>query len=100
MIGAGTGIAPFRGFAQHRAGQRAQGHALGEALLLAGCRGSDEDRLYLDEWEAHERDGVIEVQWAYSREPVTGADGNPPGRFRRPMCRTSSLHSAHVSMKC
>jgi len=83
MIGAGTGIAPFRGFAQHRAGQRAQGHVLGEALLLAGCRRSDEDRLYLDEWEAHERDGVVEVQWAFSREPVIGADGNPTGEISK-----------------
>ncbi len=83
MIGAGTGIAPFRGFAQHRAGQRAQGHALGEALLLAGCRRNDEDRLYLDEWEAHERDGVVEVQWAFSREPVIGAAGNPRGEISK-----------------
>ena len=79
MVGAGTGIAPFRGFAQHRAAQQAQGHALGEALLLAGCRRSDEDRLYLDEWEALEGNGVIEVRWAFSREPVIGPDGNPTG---------------------
>ena len=79
MVGAGTGIAPFRGFAQHRAAQHAQGHALGEALLLAGCRRSDEDRLYLDEWEALEGNGVIEVEWAFSREPVIGTDGNPTG---------------------
>lgn len=83
MIGAGTGIAPFRGFAQHRAAQQAQGHALGEALLLAGCRRSDEDRLYLDEWEAHERGGIVTVEWAFSREPVIGTDGNPTGEISK-----------------
>ena len=83
MIGAGTGIAPFRGFAQHRAGQRAQGHALGESLLLAGCRRSDEDRLYFDEWESFEREGIVEVKWAFSREPILGADGSPTEEFTK-----------------
>jgi cytochrome P450/NADPH-cytochrome P450 reductase len=83
MIGAGTGIAPFRGFAQHRAGQRAQGHPIGEALLLAGCRRSDEDRLYGDEWEAFERDGILNVTWAYSREPRLDAAGNPTGEISK-----------------
>jgi cytochrome P450/NADPH-cytochrome P450 reductase len=83
MIGAGTGIAPFRGFAQHRAGQRAQGHALGESLLLAGCRRSDEDRLYFDEWESFEREGIVEVKWAFSREPIVGADGSPTEEFTK-----------------
>lgn len=83
MIGAGTGIAPFRGFAQHRAGQRAQGHALGESLLLAGCRRSDEDRLYLDEWESFERESIVEVKWAFSREPILGADGSSTKEFTK-----------------
>ncbi len=93
MIGAGTGIAPFRGFAQHRAAQRAQGHALGESLLLAGCRRSDEDRLYLDEWESFEREGIVEVKWAFSREPIVGADGSPTEEFTKTYVQ--DLISAH-----
>jgi cytochrome P450 / NADPH-cytochrome P450 reductase len=95
MIGAGTGIAPFRGFAHHRAGQRAQGHALGESLLLAGCRRSDEDRLYLDEWESFEREGIVEVKWAFSREPVVGADGSPTEEFTKTYVQ--DLITAHRS---
>jgi cytochrome P450 / NADPH-cytochrome P450 reductase len=67
-IAAGTGIAPFRGFMQERAAQRAAGRDLAPALLFFGCRGSVDD-LYRDELDQWENDGVVQVKRAYSREP-------------------------------
>ncbi|MGA0121797.1 MAG: cytochrome P450 [Gaiellales bacterium] len=69
MVGAGTGLAPFRGFVQHRHDQRAMGVEVGPAMLIAGCRRSDHDRIYGDEWDAWAADGIVRVDWAYSREP-------------------------------
>lgn len=73
MIGAGTGLAPFRGFIQERAlfiknteGGRDQ---ISPALLFFGCRGSRLDDLYRGELDAMENDGVVNVRRAYSQEP-------------------------------
>ncbi len=69
MVGAGTGLAPFRGFVQHRQVQHDMGIDVGPALLLAGCRRSDHDRIYGDEWDAWQAEGMVEVDWGFSREP-------------------------------
>lgn len=66
MICSGTGIAPFRGFVQERALRAAAGGPIGRALLFFGCRHPDVDYLYRDEWEAWERQGVVEVRPAFS----------------------------------
>ncbi|KAG5462142.1 MAG: hypothetical protein BJ554DRAFT_5561 [Olpidium bornovanus] len=50
MVGPGTGVAPFRGFIQERQWQRRQGIEVGPTLLFFGCRRSDEDYLYREEW--------------------------------------------------
>ncbi|KAK8240055.1 cytochrome P450 [Phyllosticta capitalensis] len=68
MIGAGAGLAPFRGFVAERAAQVAAGRKLAPAVLFFGCRGRDADDMYreaFDEWEA---DGVVTVYRAYSRQ--------------------------------
>lgn len=67
MIGPGTGLAPFRGFLQHRAALRDGGQALGPALLLYGCRHPDQDYLYREDLEAAAAAGLAELEVAFSR---------------------------------
>ena len=45
MIGAGSGIAPFRGFWQMRHNQAKAGFPVGQTLLLMGCRKDSMDLL-------------------------------------------------------
>ena len=75
MIGAGTGLAPFRGFLQERAAQRAEGAPVATSLLFFGCRTSEEDYLYQDELSRYEADGVVKVDAVFSRQ------GDPQRRY-------------------
>jgi len=75
MIGAGTGLAPFRGFLQERAAQQASGASVATSLLFFGCRTSEADYLYADELRRYEADGVVEVDAVFSRE------GSPDRRY-------------------
>ncbi|HEX8995582.1 MAG TPA: cytochrome P450 [Ktedonobacterales bacterium] len=67
MVGAGTGIAPYRGFLQERAALRAAGKSLGPALLFFGCRSPERDYLYQSELSAYEAQGLVTVYTAFSR---------------------------------
>lgn len=68
MIGAGTGVAPFRGFVQHRAAQGASGRN----WLLFGNPHFRRDFLYQTEWQAALKAGTLdELDLAFSRD---GAD--------------------------
>ena len=69
MLGAGTGLAPFRGFIQERAIQISAGRTLAPALLFMGCRSGTKDRLYADEIDSWIKTGAVDVRYAYSREP-------------------------------
>jgi len=65
MVGAGTGIAPFRAFIEHR-----QHHgAAGRNWLIFGDRNARTDFLYQLEWQRHLRDGTLDrMDVAFSRD--------------------------------
>ena len=67
MIGAGTGLAPYRGFLQERAAQKQQGAPVAESLLFFGCRNPTADYLYADELREFSSLGIVRVETAFSR---------------------------------
>jgi len=69
MICAGSGLAPFHGFLQERAIQKAGGRAVGPALLFFGAVHPDVDALYKEELAAWQGQGVVEVLTAFSARP-------------------------------
>ena len=65
MVGPGTGIAPFRAFIEER---KAQG-STGKNWLFFGDRSKNTDYLYGDEWEAYQKDGILnQLDLAWSRD--------------------------------
>jgi len=68
MIGPGTGLAPFRGFIQERAWQKEQGKTVGSTVLFFGCRNKDQDYIYREELEGWEKDGLLTLHTAFSRD--------------------------------
>ncbi|TCT24148.1 assimilatory sulfite reductase (NADPH) flavoprotein subunit [Thiobaca trueperi] len=65
LIGAGTGIAPFRAFLQERAARGARGRH----WLIFGNRHYRRDFLYQLDWQAHRKAGRLEqVSVAFSRD--------------------------------
>ena len=69
LVGPGTGFAPFRGFIQQRAAERAGGHATGPIHLFFGCKHPDHDWLCGDEMRGWEADGLITLHRAFSAVP-------------------------------
>lgn len=68
MIGAGTGVAPYRAFLQER---EARG-ASGKSWLFFGERNFDSDFLYQTEWQELLKDGVLSrMNVAFSRDAAT-----------------------------
>ncbi len=65
MIGAGTGIAPYRAFVEHR---REHGHK-GDNWLIFGERNFASDFLYQLEWLRYRKDGTLtHMDVAFSRD--------------------------------
>ncbi|NWZ40315.1 NOS2 protein, partial [Brachypodius atriceps] len=71
LIGAGTGIAPFRSFWLQRLHDLEHGGLRGgDMTLLFGCRQPDLDHIYREETEEMKRKGVLrDLYTAYSRLP-------------------------------
>jgi cytochrome P450 / NADPH-cytochrome P450 reductase len=72
MVGAGTGVAPFRGFLQERADFKEKGVPIGESILFFGCRNVGNDFLYADELQGFADSRVTDLPGRLSR-----ADGQP-----------------------
>lgn len=68
-VGAGTGLAPFRGFIQERAALIEAGRKLAPMTLYYGCREPGRDDLYSDELAEWEKIGAVTVKHTYSRKP-------------------------------
>jgi sulfite reductase alpha subunit-like flavoprotein len=67
MVAGGTGIAPFKGFVDHRAHMASE--ELSDAWLIVGCR-TRGNRLYGEEMERAAADGALtKYLVGYSREP-------------------------------
>jgi len=65
MVGAGTGVAPYRAFIQHR---REHGHD-GKNWLVFGDRNVSSDFLYQLEWLRYRKDGLLtNLDVAFSRD--------------------------------
>ncbi|XP_073420671.1 methionine synthase reductase isoform X2 [Dendrobates tinctorius] len=72
MLGAGTGIAPYIGFLQHREIQRQQKKEciFGDTWLFFGCRSHDKDYLFRDELRRFLENGTLtHLKVCFSREP-------------------------------
>uniref|UniRef100_A0A672RPE9 Nitric oxide synthase, inducible n=1 Tax=Sinocyclocheilus grahami TaxID=75366 RepID=A0A672RPE9_SINGR len=71
LIGAGSGIAPFRSFWQQRIhDMKKTGLQVSPMTLLFGCRDSESDHLYKVETLKLRLDGILgNVNTAYSRQP-------------------------------
>jgi sulfite reductase (NADPH) flavoprotein alpha-component len=68
MIGAGTGVAPYRAFIEHR---REHGHS-GDNWLFFGDRNVASDFLYQLEWLRHRKDGLLtNLDVAFSRDQAS-----------------------------
>ena len=66
LVGPGTGFAPFRGFLQERAVQKAKGIPVGQIHLIFGSKHPDHDWLCRDEMESWVASGLVTLHLAHS----------------------------------
>ncbi|XP_071789021.1 methionine synthase reductase-like [Asterias amurensis] len=71
MIGPGTGVAPFKGFLDHRACLKKDGASVGSAWLFFGCRHKERDFLYRELLQEHLSSGILtKLSPSFSRDPA------------------------------
>ena len=76
MFGLGTGVAPFRGFLQHRKALQDAGAKLGPATLYVGYRHENIDYYMKDDFKEWMRDGVLtELHPAFSHDNLEERKG-------------------------
>jgi len=68
MVGAGTGLAPFRGFLQERECQLKQRGSVGRTKLYFGCMDRTKDYIYANELHRWRDMGLLELDTAFSHE--------------------------------
>jgi NADH-quinone oxidoreductase subunit G len=69
MFGLGTGVAPFRGFMQHRQKLLEQGRKLGPATLYVGYRHKNQDYYLKEDFRNWVKDGVLtDIHLAFSHD--------------------------------
>jgi sulfite reductase (NADPH) flavoprotein alpha-component len=68
MAGLGTGMAPFRAFIEERAFVKSQGEVVGPMILYFGSRIRANEWLYGSELEQYEREGLVKLRLAFSRD--------------------------------
>jgi Cytochrome P450 len=75
MIGAGTGLARFRGFLQERAAQRAGGVSVATSLPFSVAAPPRTTMLCQDDLRTFEADGIVKVEAVFARQ------GDPKRRY-------------------
>ena len=73
MVGAGTGLAPFRAFLSERCQVQKIGKEIGQMILFFGCRNPYEDFIYRDELEEMQKTlgDKLRLVTAFSRQEGT-----------------------------
>jgi sulfite reductase (NADPH) flavoprotein alpha-component len=68
MAGMGTGLAPWRAVTQDRVMQKRKGLSVGPCKLFFGARYAKSEYLYREECESYEKEGVLSMHTAFSRD--------------------------------
>lgn len=73
MVGAGTGLAPFRAFLAERCQVQKIGKEIGQMILFFGCRNPSEDFIYREELEEMQKalGDKLHLVTAFSRQEGT-----------------------------
>ena len=101
MIGAGTGLAPFRGFLQERAALQSQGVPVAAlAAVLRLPRTASADYLYADELRGYEADGLVRVEDAFSRDRRRAAAATSRTRCSTAPTRSGTCCSTTPPSSC